>query len=217
MSKIEAELGQGSSEEGFDPELLKAAIRNNSTVLGLVFGLATALAIFAATHISLAYWGEDAGGYLGLLGIFLPGYEVTAGGAWIGALWGFVFAAIAGALTYRLYGGILGERLAQGVAAQPGTADPILNPSILRIHGISLGLSVGAAMGAALFLSTSWLVIRGTADSSVHAALLSNYLPGYTVSILGGLLGGLELLALVLVACILLAAIYNALVSRRFG
>jgi len=215
MNTIEGELGAGRAEEGYDPDLLKAAIRNNSTVLGLVFGLATALAIFVATHISLAYWAEDAGGYLGLLGIFLPGYEVTQGGAWIGALWGFVFAAIAGALTYRLYGGILGERLAQGVAPQAGAADPILNPSILRIHGLSLGLAVGAAMGGALFLSTAWLVIRGTADSSVHAGLLSNYLPGYTVSIVGGLLGGFELLGLVLVACLFLATIYNAIVARR--
>ena len=62
-----------------------------------------------------------------------------------------------------------------------------------------------------------WLVLRGTADSSVHAALLGNYLPGYTVSVVGGLIGALELFVLVFVSSVMLAAIYNKVVDLREG
>jgi hypothetical protein len=66
-----------------------------------------------------------------------------------------------------------------------------------------------------LFASTAWLVVRGTADESVHAALFSNYIPGYSVSILGGLWGAVELFALVFIACQILAAVYNKIVEIR--
>jgi hypothetical protein len=95
------------------------------------------------------------------------------------------------------------------------TENPVLKPSVLRLHGISLGLAIGAIAAFGLFSSTAWLVIRGTADQSVHAALFANYIPGYSVSILGGLLGAVELFALVFVACLLLAAVYNKIVAIR--
>lgn len=78
-----------------------------------------------------------------------------------------------------------------------------------------LGIAIGSAMGGALFLSTSFLVIRGTADNSVHAALLANYLPGYTVSFMGGALGAAELFLLVFISCVTLAIIYNKVVDIR--
>ena len=70
-----------------------------------------------------------------------------------------------------------------------------------------------AALG--LFCSTAWLVIRGTAEESVHAALFANYIPGYSVSVLGGLWGAIQLFALVFVGSVLLAAVYNKIVEIR--
>ena len=213
--KSNSEFEGGHASEGLDRELLKAALRLNTMVLGLVCGLVAAGTLFLSTHISMGYWGEDAGGYLGLLGVFLPGYSVSAGGAWIGALWAFLFAALGGSLSYHSYGKLLGERLAVGSHPLEETSDPILNPAILRLHGLPLGLSIGGAVGAALFFSTGWLIVRGTADNSVHAGLLSNYLPGYSVSYGGAILGALELFVFVFLCCALLAGIYNKVVALR--
>lgn len=78
---------------GIDEKLLSAAVRFNAIVLGLVCGIMAALAIYLATNVSLAFWGENAGGYLGLLSVFLPGYSpTTTMGTLLGAFWAFVFA-----------------------------------------------------------------------------------------------------------------------------
>lgn len=200
---------------GVNPQLLAAAIKLNAIILGIVSGTVAALAIYFATQISLAKWGADAGGYLGLLGVFLPGYTPTPGGAIIGALWGFVFAGLAGSLTYRWYASMLGGDIAKNVSGL--SEDPVFKPATLRLSGAPLGVAIGVAMGAALFISTSWLVIRGTAASSEHAALLANYLPGYTVSLMGGVLGAAEIFLLVFVSCVVLAGIYNKVVDIRCG
>ena len=74
---------------------------------------------------------------------------------------------------------------------------------------------MGAIAALGLFSSTIWLVVRGTADESVHAALFSNYIPGYNVSFLGGLWGATQLFALVFIGSFLLATVYNKIVEIR--
>ncbi len=202
---------------GINQQLLDAAIKFNAKIFGLVSGIFAALALIVMTQISLAMWGEHAGGYLGLLGVFLPGYTVTPSGTLIGAFWAFIFASLGGSLTYWFYGRMLGKNIANYVEKAGNAADPILKPATLRLYGMASGTALGLAIGAALFFSTSWLVIRGTAESSVHAALLSNYLPGYTVSITGGMIGAAELFLLVFVSNVMLAAIYNKVVDIRQG
>ena len=194
-------------------QLLNKAIRFNAKVLGLVSGVLAGVFVYAATLISLLKWGDNAGEYLGLLAVFLPGYSVSYWGAFIGAFWGFVFGGLAGFQTYWLYGRILKEKLSSGEISE----DPVFAPAVLRLHGMSLGLAIGSSMGFALFVSTSFLVLRGTADESTNAALLSNYLPGYSVSITGALLGAVELIVLMFVACSFLALIYNKIVDVRLG
>lgn len=206
-----------NGENGVNPDLLKAAIKFNAIVLGCVSGLLAATVIFVATHISLAKWGEYSGQYLNLLGVFLPGYTASESGAWVGAFWGFIFAGLAGFLTYWSYGRLLGRRLGESAGATDETIDPVLKPAILRLFGVPLGLSVGSAVGGALCLTTWWLVARGTAEQSSNAALLANYLPGYSPSIVGGIVGGIELLLIVFVSCQLLVAVYNKVVEIRHG
>lgn len=206
------------SNKEFNQELLDAAVRFNSIVLGIVSGLVAAIVIFIATHVSVAKWGEFAGNYLNLLAIFFPGYSATAGGAWIGAFWGFVFAGLAGFLTYWFYGKLAGKQLAEEIVMESAdTVDPIFKPAILHLHGKYLGVAIGSAVGAALMISTFWLVIRGTADESIHARLLANYLPGYSPSFLGGIIGALDLFIFVFIGCSLLAAVYNKIVEIRHG
>ena len=205
------------SLEGVDQELFLAALRFNAKMFGLVFGIFGAIVLIVMTQVSLAMWGDNAGGYLGLLGVFLPGYSVSPSGTLIGAIWAFLFAGLAGYLIYWSYGRVVGRNLAAYISEQEATTDPMLKPATMRLYGVALGTALGAAIGLALFASTVWLVLRGTADSSVHAALLGNYLPGYTVSVVGGLIGALELFVLVFVSSVMLAAIYNKVVDLREG
>ena len=196
-------------------KLLNAAIRFNSLMLGLTAGTLAAVVMYIATHASIAKWGQESGNYLDLLAIFFPGYSVTSGGAWVGAFWAFIYFGTCSSLSYRLYGRVLGARVADSLLSTVATENPVLKPSVLRLHGFSLGLAMGAIAALGLFSSTAWLVVRGTADESVHAALFSNYIPGYSVSILGGLWGAIELFVLVFVGSLLLAAVYNKVVEIR--
>lgn len=206
-----------SADNGINEQLLKAAVKFNAIVFGVVSGIFAAISLIVATQISLAMWGDNAGGYLGLLGVFLPGYSLTPLGTLFGAFWAFIFVGLAGALTYWWYGRLMGKDLAAYVEGKIAASDPVLKPATLRLKGVALGISIGAVIGAALFANTSVLILRGTADSSTHAALLSNYLPGYTVSFVGGLIGALELFIVVFISSVVLAAIYNKVVDIRQG
>jgi hypothetical protein len=160
-----------------------------------------------------------------LLGVFLPGYNASAMGAWIGAFWAFIFAGFAGFLTYWLYGRLLGVRLAKQTNSLEETEDPVFKPVILRLYGKALGVAIGSAFSLSIFISTLWLVVRGTAEESRNAALLSNYLPGYSPSIIGGyspsIIGGfwgaVDIFVFVFVGCMILAGVYNKVVDIRHG
>ena len=196
-------------------KLLKTAIRFNARILGLTAGTLAAVVIYVATQASIVKWGDDSGGYLGLLAIFFPGYSVSSIGAWVGAFWAFIYFGTCSWLSYRVYGKVLGTRISALLLSPVSTANPVLKPSTLRLHGVSLGIAIGSIAGLCLFASTAWLVVRGTAGESVHAALFSNYIPGYSVSIMGGLWGAIELFGLVFLACLLLATVYNKVVKIR--
>ncbi len=215
MGNYQKMQAANQSIHGVNLKLLNAAIRFNALMLGFTAGTLAAVVIYFATHISLAKWGDYSGNYLGLLAIFFPGYSVSESGAWVGAFWAFVYAGTFSALSYRLYGRVLGTRIADILLSTVPTENPVLKPSVLRLHGVSLGAAIGVMAGLSLFFSTSWLVVRGTADESVHAALFSNYIPGYSVSIPGALLGAVELFLMVFVACLLLASVYNKIVEVR--
>lgn len=192
---------------------IKRGIWINSILLSLAFGACCGAAVMFATYLSLAITGENAGYYLHLLGVFFPGYTVTAGGAWIGFFWAFLFAALSGLVVYQIYVRAVGVRaLRTMVAAPPNDAYWRMT---VRLSGRALGLALGAMLALQLVLSTTWLVVRGTAGESRHAALLENYLPGYTVSIGGSVIGAFWLFLYAFAASLLLAKVYNTIVERR--
>ena len=61
-------------------------------------------------------------------------------------------------------------------------------------------------------VTTSWLVLRGTAEESMHAVLLAQYLPGYSISVPGSIIGAVELFALTYLLCLLFSWLYNNIV-----
>lgn len=193
--------------------LLRATIRLNTLLFAAVFGLICGLGLFVITFISLNRGLPNPGHYLNLLGVFFQGYRVSPGGAWIGLLWGGAVGAISGAVIYRIYAQTIEQQLHNYLNNE--NSDHEFTQPTLLIAGHPLGLALGTVMALGLFLTTGWLVIRGTADQSPHAALLSNYLPGYTVSFSGGLIGAALLFAITYFFCRLLGWIYNRVVLLR--
>ena len=185
-------------------------------MLALVFGLTAGLLLFTATIVSVVLGHIHQGHYdfLNLLGVFLPGYDVSITGAIVGFLWGAVLGALFGSLVYWAYARTLGEKIADYFAAEDPD-DLLQGPQILKIEGHYLGVATGIGSALLLFLSTNLLVIRGTAHFSKNAALLANYLPGYTVSFVGSLIGSLELFVLVYLASLLFGLTYNQIVAVR--
>lgn len=199
------------NEEELD--LFEAAVRVNTVVMATIFGVVGGGIIWLATAVLLLAGGYDVGAHLSLLSIMFPGYEVSWAGAWIGLLWGALFGAIAGALVYRAYARAARRNLVNDVVVEDNQT--IVPTATLLLSGNSLGMSLGAVAALQLFAATNYLVLRGTAHDSWHAALLSHLLPGYTVTFGGSILGAVELFALVYVACQILAVIYNGLVKRE--
>jgi protoporphyrinogen oxidase len=58
-----------------------------------------------------------------------------------------------------------------------------------RLDRVAFGASVGAVSGAALFLATLWLVLKGGQDVGLNLRLLGQYFPGYRVTLSGSLFG----------------------------
>ena len=64
-----------------------------------------------------------------------------------------------------------------------------LTEVFLKIDRVAMGLSVGVAAGALLFLATLGLVLKGGTIVGPTLGLLGQYFPGYTVTAAGSLLG----------------------------
>jgi hypothetical protein len=196
-----------------DEVLLHATVKWNTLMFAGICGLIGALTLLCATYVSLFRGLPDPGHYLNLLGVFLPGYSVSPGGAWIGLLWGGLVGAISGAIIYRIYARSIRQQVADYFAGARSAND--LEYAVLKLYGHSLGLALGGIAALGLLVTTNWLVIRGTAAESVHAQLLSHYLPGYAVSFWGSLVGALEILVVVYLLSLLLGAIYNRIAVVR--
>ncbi len=186
----------------------------NTWALAITLAVGAGLALFFATVFSMIMHGSFAGGYLNLLAVFFPGYSVSPVGAFIGFFWAALFAGLSGAFVYQVYVRSLGEDTIKQVFYRRDAIDPPTRLT-MKLSSRALGIAFGALMAIQLFLSTNWLVIRGTADESRHAALLAHYLPGYTVSVSGSFIGAFWLFIYSLVFATVVARIYNWLAGRR--
>ena len=87
----------------------------------------------------------------------------------------------------------------------------LMEGAVVRLRARVMALVFGSAFGSILFLMTAWLVIRGGEDVGAHLGLLAHYLPGYTVTWGGSVLGALYGFGLGAGFGFLLARIYNRL------
>ena len=67
--------------------------------------------------------------------------------------------------------------------------DEPLEAALLRMNARAWGIGMGLLLGAILFLATNILLIRGGPNVGQHLGLLAIYLPGYSVSFAGSLIG----------------------------
>ena len=193
--------------------LLRAAVKVNTLLLAAVFGCFGGLSMLTITYMSMYRGLPEPGQYLNLLGVFLPGYSVSHSGAWIGMFWGALIGALLAVLFYRIYARSIPAQVEECIRRGHGKDD--LLDVTLRIDGNYLGMALGGIAALGLLLTTSWLVFRGTAEESIHAELLAQYLPGYSVSIPGGLIGALEIFVFLYVLSLLFSWIYNQVCIAR--
>jgi hypothetical protein len=203
-----------SATDNLNSDLLRAAVRLNTWLLASVFGCFSGVLMFTITYMSMYRGMPDTGQYLNLLGVFLPGYSVSHTGAWIGMFWGALIGALLAAMFYRIYARSIPSQVEECI--RHGHKQDDLLDVTLRFDGNYLGIALGAIMACGLIVSTSLLVVRGTADESMHAWLLGQFLPGYTVTIPGSFIGALELFVVFYVISLLFSWIYNS-VSRMRG
>ena len=105
-------------------------------------------------------------------------------------------------------------------ASLPVRAGRANGPERLRLEGraadeVEKAQRLLRRVDTQLLVTTNWLVVRGTAPYSKNAALLSQYLPGYTVSLPGSIVGSIELFVAAFIVSHLLAGIYNAVARSR--
>ena len=70
------------------------------------FGLLSGLGLFVATMVLVLRGGEHVGQHLALLSVYLPGYSVSVGGAFIGFIYLFVIGYALGRLIGLVYNAI---------------------------------------------------------------------------------------------------------------
>ena len=196
-------------------KLLNAAVKVNTLLLAGVFACVGGLSLFAVTYLSLYRGLPEPGYYLNLLGVFLPGYSVSPSGAWIGLVWGAVIGGLLAVLFYRIYAHSIESQVREYLWGAENDRD--LLDVTLYFDGNFLGLALGIIVASGLMVTTGWLVFRGTASTSIHAQLLHNYLPGYSVSIAGGAIGAVQLFGVTYLLCHLFSWIYNRVAKWRGG
>ncbi len=187
-------------------------MRFNAMIFGALLGLITGLLLFVLATMS--HPGAPTGLIVTLLGVFLPGYAPGWRSAMLGLFWGFVVGATLGGGIYWInYRNLLPK--IDDLVAQLHAGGADLPVAVLRLHGPSLGLAMGTIGALGLVVTTTWLVIRGTAAESVHAGLLAEILPGYAVSVAGSVVGAIEFFVILYFLCIAFAFIYNHIVAAR--
>lgn len=70
-----------------------------------------------------------------------------------------------------------------------GVPEEQIDTAIRRLNARAWGIAVGLLFGGGLFLATIVLVVKGGANVGAHLGLLSNYFPGYDVTVVGSFVG----------------------------
>lgn len=88
-----------------------------------------------------------------------------------------------------------------------------LERAVRKLNARAWGIAVGLLLGGGLFVATNVLVLKGGPNMGQHLSLLSIFLPGYTVSFAGSLVGFIYLFVIGYGIGRLIGGVYNWLVG----
>jgi hypothetical protein len=102
--------------------------------------------------------------------------------------------------------------------------EALIRSAVARLRAGVMGIVCGMFAGTGLLVATAWLVVRGGRNVGQHLSLLRHYLPGYSVTWTGAIIGFLYGAVVGGAIGWLTAWIYNRVVElrdsnddRRFG
>ena len=198
----------GRSEDG----MARALVRLNAHLLGLAIGLLCAAALFLATLVLIFQGGSNTGQMLLLLHYFFPGYAISLGGAFIGALWAGITGYVLGLVPALAYG----RWFLQGTINAPDGAagENEIGAGIAELRPLPFGLVSGGLLAAGLVLATNWLWFRYGFESPT-LGLLGNFLPGYATNPVGSLIGAFWIFLYGSLTAASVAGIYGRVVAWR--
>jgi hypothetical protein len=94
------------------------------------------------------------------------------------------------------------------------TEDDAIVTVVVKLNAVTTGLVIGVLAGFLLLVATLWLVIKGGPHVGPHLALLGQYLPGYSVTVAGSLVGFAYGLVLGFVSGYVIGALYNLVAGK---
>lgn len=93
--------------------------------------------------------------------------------------------------------------------------EQLLRRTMLRINEQGWGIAIGMVLGLGLFVATNILVVRAGESVGQHLSLLSVYFPGYSVTVVGSLVGFVYAFVVGYGIGRTVAAVYNELAHQR--
>jgi hypothetical protein len=89
-----------------------------------------------------------------------------------------------------------------------------IKKSLVRFSEQGWGLAFGSVAALGLFVATIWLVVKGGINVGEHLNLLGVYLPGYSVSYTGSVIGFVYAFVIGYGAGRTIATVYNRFLPR---
>ncbi len=86
---------------------------------------------------------------------------------------------------------------------------------LARLQARAWGVAIGLLTGSALFIATLLLVLQNGPNMGAHLGLLSIFMPGYSVSILGAFIGFVYAFVVGYGLGFVVGTVYNALARTR--
>jgi len=95
--------------------------------------------------------------------------------------------------------------------------EKIIQTRLLRLNATIHGVVFGLGLGAVIFIATLWLVIKGGPVVGPNLSLLSQFFPGYRVTLLGSFVGLAYGFVSGFIAGFFIASVYNWILDLRGG
>ena len=180
-----------ASDDNGTESVAGALVKLNAHVLGAALALLFGAGLFFATLILMIQGGDHMGQMLVLLAYFLPGFDVSLGGAIAGGFWAAFGGYVAGYVVGRSYGPWFLRGAARMLGRHAGDAIPTRMRAhmIVGLRPMPFATVTASLLGVGLLLATNWLWFRSGGHVSPNLELLSNFLPGFESNPVGSLLG----------------------------